>query len=199
MTRKSGRGHLRESIAHMAARLMAEDGIEDYARAKRKAARQMGVFDARQLPDNAEIDAALRQYRALFQNDHPSDLAQRRQTALAIMHDLTEFNPHLVGSLLSGTAGKYAGIHLHLFTDNAKSVEHYLLDRDVTFRSMEIRLYAGDIAMNAPVLVCDRDGYEVSLTVLSLRELRGPLKTSPAGKPIERAKIEEVAVLIAGH
>ena len=190
---------MRESIAHRAARLMAEDGIEDYALAKRKAARQMGALDARQLPDNTEIESALRQYRTLFRNDHALELTQMRQVALVIMRELTAFHPHLIGSLLTGTAGKFASIHLQLFCDNGKSVEHFLLDQEISFRSMETRLYAGDIAMNAQTLVCNRNDYEVSLTVLTLRELRLPLKTSPAGKPIERAKIEEVAALIAGH
>jgi hypothetical protein len=199
MARKTGRNPMRESIAHRAARLMAEDGIEDFAHAKRKAARQMGALDARQLPDNAEIETALRQYRALFQNDHASDLAQMRQAALALMCDLAAFNPHLIGSLLSGTAGKYAGIHLQLFCDNVKSVEHYLLNRDISFRSMEERFYAGDIAMTAPVLICNHGGYDVSLTVLSLRELRLALKTSISGKPIERANADAVAALIARH
>jgi hypothetical protein len=49
----------RSRIAHLAARLMAEDGIEDYATAKRKAARQAGVADLRQLPTNEEVDEAL--------------------------------------------------------------------------------------------------------------------------------------------
>ena len=42
MGRESGRNDTRSRIAHLAARLMAEDGIEDYALAKRKAARQAG-------------------------------------------------------------------------------------------------------------------------------------------------------------
>jgi hypothetical protein len=199
MTRKNSRGHMRESIAHMAARLMAEDGIDDYAQAKRKAARQIGVIDARQLPDNEEIDVALRQYRALFQNEHASELRQMRQLALAIMNELSAFDPHLVGSLLNGNAGKYADIHLQLFSDNSKSVEHYLLDRNITFRSTEARLYSGDIVLTVPVLACNRDGFEIYLTLLSPRELRLPLKSSRAGKPIERAKADAVAALIAGH
>lgn len=199
MTRKTSRRHVRENIAHVAARLMAEDGIEDFAQAKRKAARQIGAIDARQLPDNDEIEVALRQYRALFQNDHASDLRSMRRLALAIMDELSAFNPHLVGSLLNGTAGKYADIQLQLFTDNFKSVEHFLLDREIAFRSTDTRLYSGEVELTVPVLVFNRDGFEIHLLLLSQRELRLPLKTSSAGKPIERAKADAVAVLIAGH
>ncbi len=49
----------------------------------------------------------------------------------------------------------------------------------------------------APVLIFNRDGYDVYLTLLSPRDLRLPLKTSIAGKPIERAKADAVEALIA--
>ena len=45
MGKDRGRNDERSRIAHLAARLMAEDGIEDYAIAKRKAARQAGIPD----------------------------------------------------------------------------------------------------------------------------------------------------------
>jgi hypothetical protein len=197
MARDTGRNALRESIANAAARLMAEDGIEDYAQAKRKAARQVGATDARQMPTNDEIDAALRLYRGLFQHDYSAQLRELRELALAVMQELAAFNPYLTGSVLRGSAGKYADIQLQLFCDNAKSVEHYLLDQGVQFRSAETRLYAGDMALLAPVLVFNRDGYDIHLTLLSPRDLRLPLKTTPAGKPLERAKADAVEMLIA--
>lgn len=195
--RDPGRNYTRERIAHLAARLMAEDGIEDYALAKRKAARQAGVPDARQMPNNDEIDAALRLYRELYRQEHPAQLRQLRQLALETMDELARFNPYLTGSVLRGSAGKYAGIHLQLFTDNAKSVEHYLLDRNINFRTGETRLYAGDMPLAAPMLTFNRDGIDIHLTVLSPRELRSQLKASAEGKPIERARREAVEALIA--
>ena len=49
--------------------MMAEDGIADYATAKQKAARQAGLGDANLLPDNQEIEEALREYQGLYQKD----------------------------------------------------------------------------------------------------------------------------------
>ena len=66
MPRESGRNDRRSHIAHLAARLMAEDGIEDYGLAKRKAARQAGTPDTRELPTNEEIDLALKVYQAIY-------------------------------------------------------------------------------------------------------------------------------------
>ena len=198
MTRDSGRNQLRERIAHLAARLMAEDGIEDYAQAKRKAARQAGVPDARQLPDNDEIAAALKIYRGLYQDEYAGQLRALRQLALDTMRELAAYNPYLTGSVLNGSAGKYADIHLQLYGDNAKSIEHYLLDRNIRYRAAEARLYAGDMLVVAPVLILNRDGYDIHLTLLSPRDLRLSLKNSAAGKPIERVKADAVAALIAG-
>ncbi|MBI4191347.1 MAG: hypothetical protein HY525_12520 [Betaproteobacteria bacterium] len=197
MARDPGRNFTRARIAYLAARLMAEDGIEDYALAKRKAARQAGIPDSRQLPNNDEIDAALQLHRELYQREHPLRLRELRQLALEVMDELLRFNPYLTGSVLRGSAGKYAGIHLQLFADNAKGVEHYLLDRNIEFRSSETRLYAGDMQLAAPVLSFSRDGVEVQLTLLSPRELRSQLKASAEGKPIERARRDAVKALLA--
>jgi len=196
MARSTGRNHMRGRIAHLAARLMAEDGIEDYALAKRKAARQAGAQDTRQMPDNDEIDAALRVYRGLYHRDHSSHLRELRQLALTIMDELHPFEPHLTGSILRGSAGKYAGIHLHLYTDSGKMVEHFLLDRKIDYRCGESRIYAGEMPLNASVLSFERDGVEIRLTVLSPRELRSRLKASAEGKPIERARRNAVRALI---
>lgn len=199
MARDPGRNDTRDRIAHLAARLMAEDGIEDYALAKRKAARQAGVPDTRQLPNNDEIDVALRLYRELYQREHPAQLREMRQLALEVMGELAGFNPYLTGSVLRGSAGKYAAVNLLLFTDNTKSVEHNLLNRGIEFRGGETRLYAGDMALDAPVLSFERAGVEIHLTLLSPRELRSQLKANAGGRPIERARREAVKALIASN
>src|SRR5208282_6406709 len=95
------RNLMREQLAYHAARLMAEDGITDYASAKRKAAKQMGAADTHHLPSNQEVDDALHSYRALYQQDsHPDILHQLRKEALAAMHLLEPFQPYLTGSVL---------------------------------------------------------------------------------------------------
>jgi hypothetical protein len=196
MTREIGRNLMRERIAHIAARLMAQDGIEDYALAKRKAARQAGISQTSQLPDNDQIDAALRSYREIYQSGHASHLRSLRQLALEIMNDFADFDPHLTGSVLSGSAGKYAGIQLQLFSDNSKSIEHFLLNRGVDFRSEEVRLYESDKVLDVPVLLFDRDNVEIRLMVLSSRDRRIQLKFSPDGRPIERANRDAVGNLV---
>src|SRR5919109_2555156 len=95
MARKSNRQTaMRARIAAAAARLMAEDGIDDFALAKRKAARQLGAADTHALPRNEEIEAELRSYRALYQADeHPQVIEELRRIALDAMRALERFNP----------------------------------------------------------------------------------------------------------
>src|ERR1043165_4918148 len=76
----------RARIAAAAARIMAEDGIDDFSLAKRKAAKQIGAAETQSLPANDEIEAELRAYRALYQPDeHRQRVAQLREVALRVM------------------------------------------------------------------------------------------------------------------
>lgn len=197
MARDYGRNETRGRIAHLAARLMAEDGIEDYALAKRKAARQAGTPDARELPTNEEIDTALKLYRQIYQADtHRERLHALRITAVRAMQEMAQFHPYLTGSVLNGNAGKYADINLQLFTDNAKAVELFLIDRGIPYRAAQSRLYSGEELQTVPVFTISDDGVEIEITVLSSRALRLPLRTSAEGKPIERAKLQIVEDLL---
>ena len=197
MGRNPARNVSREPIAHLAARLMAEDGIEDYALAKRKVARQAGAPDTRQLPDNGEIEAALKACRGLYQCQHPVQLRELRERALALMKEFGRFNPCLTGSVLNGSAGRFADIHLQLFAEPQKAVELELLNKGIRFDTGAVPLYAGDMPIDAGVLSFDRDAVTVHLTLLTPRELRSRLKTSPGGKPLERANREALEKLLA--
>lgn len=131
---------MREQLAHQAAKLMAENGINDYAFAKRKAARQLGASDTQHLPSNQEVDDALQSYRALFQRDsHPDILHQLRKEALGVMRILAEFHPYLTGSVLTGMAGKESDINIMLFSDDAKAVLLFLLKNNLEFNDGEWR------------------------------------------------------------
>jgi len=177
---------------------MAEDGIEDYALAKRKAARQAGMPEPRELPTNEEVEEALRTYQQIYHHEeHRNRLRVLRETAVRAMRELARFNPHLTGSVLNGNAGKYADVNLQLFTDNEKAVELYLIDRRIPYKSAQSRLYSGEEMRTVPVYTLSDQGTDIELTVLSTLDLRGSLRTSPEGKNIERAKLQAVEQLLA--
>jgi len=191
------RQHLRERIAHQAARLMAEDGIADFALAKRKAARRAGASDLRELPTNEEVEQALRTYQALYQGEEQrAVLKHLRKQALMMMQLLKSFNPHLTGSVLSGTAGRHSDVSLQLFVDSIKDVELFLLNRAIPYRRAEKRLYVGDAWRVIPVFTIYSDDAEVKIAVFSTNDQRHALKTSVDGKPIARAKTEIVENLL---
>jgi hypothetical protein len=198
MAKERIRNDTRRRIAHLAARLMAEDGIEDHGLAKRKAARQAGILDMRQLPTNEEIDVALRAYQQLYQHsEHRLRLKRLREKALKAMRDLEHFNPYLTGSVLNGSAGKYADIDLQLFTDSAKTVELYLIDRGIPYKAGQCQIYSENESRTMPVFTVNDGDVDIRITVLSTPDLRLPLKTSPSGKIIERAKATTVETLVS--
>jgi hypothetical protein len=198
MSRRNNRqADMRARIAAAAARLMAEDGIDDFALAKRKAARQLGAPETESLPTNDEIEAELRAYRALYQaDDHAQILAELRAAALEVMRSLEQFSPYLTGPVLTGLAGAYSEIDLQLFPDSAKDVEMFLLNRNIPFATHEARRFSGDRALAASVLTLDWRGIPVRLSVFDRRDERLALKTSQAGRVMTRAGIAEVGALV---
>ena len=198
MRRKSTRqAGMRARIAAAAARIMAVDGTDDLAMAKRKAARQLGAGDTEALPDNDEIEIELRAYRALYQADeHPLRIAELRRIALDAMRALQRFNPYLTGPVLKGIAGQYGQIELQLFPESAKEVELFLLDRNIPYATQEGRRYSGDRAQAMSILSLSWDGAALKLAVFDPRAERLALKSSQSGKVMDRAGIAEVGALL---
>jgi len=190
---------MRARIAAAAARLMAEDGLDDFAHAKRKAARQLGAESTQSLPKNEEIETELRAYQSLYQGEEQRERIRFLRTrALEAMHLLERFRPHLAGAVLRGTAGRYSDIDLQLFTDDGKAVEHFLLSRNISYDVSDERRFAGDQARAVSVLKLDWQGVPLNLAIYTLKEERGILKATPTGRPIERAGIQAVAQLLSG-
>jgi hypothetical protein len=176
---------------------MAEDGIDDFALAKRKAAKQLGAAEGQGLPGNDEIEAELRAYRELYQaGEHPALVAELLGVALDAMRALERFNPYLTGPVLKGIAGPYAEIDLQLFPESAKELEMFLLERNIAFTTRESRRFSGDRSRAASVYSLTWDGAPLNLSVLDPRDERVALKTTLAGRTLERAGIAEVGALL---
>lgn len=184
----------RSPLAALAARLMAEDGIGDFALAKRKAARQLGLAENAALPDDSEVEEALRTYQRLFQGD---EQRARQQQLLAIaarlMGTTQHFNPYLTGAVLDGTAGRHAEIDIQLFADSAKDVEVFLLNERVAFRHSQPRSERAEA-----VLTTMSGQAAVNLVVYPQVEERSSFKTRD-GRVRERARLDAVLRLLAEH
>ncbi|MCU0762609.1 MAG: hypothetical protein MUF76_06435 [Hydrogenophaga sp.] len=123
-----------DEIAAVAARMVVEDGL-DFSAAKRRAAKQMGLGPRSALPDNGLMEAAVRDYIAVFCADtQPVELQALRELALLWMDRLSRFRPHLAGAVWHGWATRHSDIHLHLYCDDAKEAEWALLDHRVDYQ-----------------------------------------------------------------
>jgi hypothetical protein len=189
--------HLRSAIAQEAARLMAEHGIQDYLIAKRKAAERYGVMDGPLLPRNTEIEAALVSHQQLFgAAAHASSLQEQRRVALAAMQLLREFEPRLVGPVLTGSATEFADIQLHLFADSAESVCMHLMDRRYEYEVFERRVrLAAERQVPVPTVRFDMGDETIEAFVFPREGIRQAPISPVDGKPMRRAGMQEVAAL----
>jgi hypothetical protein len=181
----------RTLIANAAARLIAEDGINDYAVAKRKAAHRLGFSDTVNLPENDEVEAELRLYHRLFQDrEQIARVARLRQKATGIMSKLNKFNPYLTGSVLDGTAARYAEIDIQLFTDSTKDVEIFLLNQHIDYEHSTPRSERAEA-----VLTSHEEDTVVNLIIYPAQEERVTFKTRD-GRNRQRARLDAVNKLL---
>lgn len=180
------------SIASVAARLMAEDGITDFQQAKRKAARQLGLPENTPFPDNAEVEQQLREYRSIYQDeDHLARLQAMRHSALELLELLADFRPYLTGSVLDGSAGEHSNIDIFLFADSAKEVEIFLLNRNIDIEHVEPRNDKAEA-----VLVMETDTADANLVIFPPQFERVAMKYRD-GRPRERVRADVVRSLLA--
>ena len=206
MTRENT-DQLRQLIAQQAARMMAEDGINDFAYAKKKAGKQLGVTESSVLPTNAEIEEEVRLYHNIYNADEqPLELAKLRKAALMTMQIFERFSPHLTGSVLDGTAGKFSQTNIHLFADSAKDVEMFLLNQQIPFESSEKSFRISDkpskdkkekVRKTVPVFTLETELGLQKLSVFDVDDMRVAVKRTADGSNADRADISDLQALIS--
>lgn len=176
---------------------MAEHGIQDFLVAKKKAAERYGVEDGSVLPKNTEIEAALVARQRLFgQLQHESSLGEQRRVAITAMRLLQDFEPRLVGAVLSGSATEYADIQLHVFSDNPEAVFLHLMENRYEYEVFERRLKMQSDRQIAVPAVRFAMGEETVEAVVFPRDGIRQAPVSPVdGKPMRRAALPEVQAL----
>ena len=198
--------HIRQMIAQQAARMMAEDGINDFAYAKKKAGKQLGVSEASVMPTNAEIEDEIRLYHEIYNaEEQPLELAKLRQAALMTMQLFERFNPHLTGSVLDGSAGKFSQTNIHLFADSAKDVEMFLLNQQIPFESSEKSYRVSDkpskdkkekVRKTVPVFTLETELGLQKLSVFDVDDMRVAVKRVGDGSNAERLDIVGVQAIL---
>jgi hypothetical protein len=192
-----GAAHARRAIAAQAARLIAEDGLADFGTAKRKASRQLGFRESDGLPDNEEVEEALRTYQKLYQNDEQrARLLDLRQVALDVMREFEAHAPYLTGPVWKGTASRGAGVDINLFTDLEKQVELSLLGKGIEYATSERPHFNRSLNRKVPVFSFEAEGgVMVNLLIYTRADERGAARADADGNT-DRGNLTAVELLI---
>ncbi len=197
----NGNNRARKVLAQEAARIIVEQGIEDYRVAKIKAAERLGMTARGSLPGNPEIEHAVSEYLKLFGRESHLDLLRvLRRAALSAMELLAPFTPRLVGPVLHGTAAANSAVNLHVFSDSAELVAVRLQESSVQYRPYDRRLKSRrDRAETFSGFRFTHDNSSIEATVFPLKGMRQAPISPVNGKPMQRADSQAVLKLLRGE
>ncbi len=174
-------------IAAVAARLVVEEGL-DFAAAKRKAIKHMGLSARTALPDNEQLQLAVENYVAEYCADtQPAELHALRLLAREWMLRLEQFHPYISGAVWNGSATRTSDVYLQLFCDDPKSAEIFLLDQRIRYESSVLPGGPGKTqdALHIQAF-CDalQEYIGVHLMIYDLDDLRDVPKTDARGRKL---------------
>jgi len=199
--RGSGSEVLREQLAQEAARLIVDHGIHDYGQAKRKAAQRFRVRQAGALPSNAEVESSVIERQRIFAPDsHEYRLAAMRRLAADIMEFLADFQPRLVGPVLTGTVTDNAALELHVFTESPEAVLAALEAQGVSSRDCQRRYrFNGQDMTIVPGFTFSREGERVYIIIFPEKGVRQAPLSPVDRRPMQRAGRRRVLALLGGE
>lgn len=190
----------RRMLAQEAARIIVEQGIDDYRVAKVKAAERFGLSEHGSLPGNFEIEQAVAEHLQLFwQDSHHTLLQSLRIAALSAMEMLSPFAPRLVGPVLAGTAGEHSAINLHVFADSAEQIAFQLQADGIAYKPFERRYRSrkGKTEVYAAFAFVHSDS-DIEATVFPYDGIRQAPISPVDGKPMRRADKRKVEAMLEG-
>ena len=142
-----------ESILATAARLIVEEGME-WGGAKRQALADLDLPSRTPLPDNMQLEVAVRAHIDLFCPD--TQVAAMRallHAARDAMRTMAAHNPYLTGALWRGLATEKSDIFIQLFCEDAKLAEIDLINQGVRFEKTEVNGFRGQSVVALTTLV----------------------------------------------
>lgn len=189
-----------DELLQAAARLAVDEGF-DWGSAKRRAVRELGLPARTPLPDNLQMEDAVREHIALFHADtQPGELHTLRLLALEWMRRMQAFRPYLGGAVWWGTATRRSDVVISLFCDDPKSAEIALINLQQSYEPHTTTGLRGEqvdaLAVPARLAEFNEDVW-VHLLVYDLDDLRGALRTDPRGR-LPRGDIAAVQRLLQG-
>jgi hypothetical protein len=195
----NGNDRARKMLAQEAARIIVEQGIQNYRIAKNKAAERFGMSERGTLPGNSEIEQAVSEHLKIFGRESHLDLLRvLREAALSAMELLAAFTPRLVGPVLHGTASANSAVNLHVFSDSTELVAQALQDRSVQYRIYERRIKSRrNYAETFSGFRFTHDDSPIEATVFPVNGMRQAPISPINGKPMQRADRQAVLALLS--
>ncbi len=195
--RVSQNKRIRLEIAQAAAKLLYDEGYNDFLEAKKKAAARLGIHDNHLLPGNAEIETALSQYQSLYHgHEHECNLRSMRESALKAMQLLKKYHPYLSGSVLSGNAGKHSEILIHAYSDAPELIGLLLENRNIPTTICERRIHTSDNTAYFTAYKFIAGEYPIVVIVMPENMIKKPPVDNAEKKPVKRAKISQLQSLL---
>lgn len=202
--RKQRSLEFRQTLAHEAARLMYEEGVDQYFNAKHLAAKRLFGrggskkmrYRPQDLPSNGEIQQALRELVQFTEGEFSQQrLFAMRIIALETMNKLEQFNPRLIGSVSTGHVREGSDIDLHVFTDNLEEIETHIHQLRWRFKTRQVTIHVGGEYKEYTHIHYKRV-FPIEISVYSCNEIRITPRSSTDGKPMIRVKSSALENLI---
>lgn len=117
--------------------------------------------------------------------------------ALETMRSSSRFTRHLCGPVLAGNAGRYTVIDLHLFTDDAKDVEFFMLDSKLEYRVRGQRVQPGKLPDTVFICAVRPAAAKFEISLFAHHNRRVSLRASADGRLFRRAGPDSVEAMLS--
>ncbi|HEU0196319.1 MAG TPA: hypothetical protein VFQ88_03760 [Nevskiaceae bacterium] len=168
-----------------AARIFCEDELVDYRAAKLKAAQRLGLpLREARWPDNASVrDAVLVHQRLYGGPGYAQRLMELRRGAVQAMRLLADFDPCLVGAVVSGAITYAHRVQLHAFADSVEQLDIFLHNQRIACEAADRDYrFPGGRSESVPISRFELNGVGVDVAVFDPSgRSRPPLAYADAG------------------
>ena len=184
----------RQQICDAAARIIYEDGIRDYHKAKLRACESLHIKSNAFLPTNEEIEHAVHRRIELFDTDQHHFKAQKQlTTARDILTILCNYQPRVTQALATSIKLKNNPLEIHVFSDSAELVSDDLHWRGISSFIVEKRYrYANSQYVNVPLIICQLDDCDIEISVFNEKELHRAPVCPTNGKAYQRISLKQL-------
>lgn len=185
-------------ISRLAAKILAEEGINDYLLAKQRAVQRLHLPDKTGLPKNADVQQQLVNHLELFDG---KGLKERqkcfRRLACQLMELLAAFQPLAAGSVVDGVVTKTSRIQIHIFAPTPEHVATALLEKNIPYQLTEQTIrFTPAKTENKPAYNFLMDDTPITLCVFNENEMRKTVIDPVYGRSSVRLGINSLKILL---